>query len=117
MKVKINIDSVDKILKKRKLNKNGPAQVFLTNEIARHANPYVPFRNGGLKDKQVRILPNQIQYNAPYAKSQYYDNAGFGKEGISRGGLRGKQWIPRMMSARRVEIVKSVADFVGGKAK
>ena len=117
MKVKINIDPIGKILKKRKLNKNGVAQLFLTTEVARHANPYVPYKDCGLKDKQVRILPNQIQYNAPYAKSQYYGNTGFGKQGTSRGGLRGKQWIPRMMSARRTEIVKSVADFVGGKAK
>lgn len=116
-KVKVKINSTEDILKKRHLNTNGLAQRFFTNEVARLANPYVPFKNGALKDKQVEIRVDKIIYKAPYAKKQYNENAGFGKEGINRGGLRGKQWIPRMMNARGKEIVGSVAKFVGGKPK
>lgn len=116
-KVKVNINSTSEILKKRNLEKNGAAQRFFTNEVARMANPYVPFKNGGLKDTQVEIQANKIIYKAPYAKKQYNENAGFGKQGINRGGLRGKQWIPRMMNARGREIVGSVAKLIGGKPK
>ncbi len=115
MKVRVNIDSADRILLKRNLNKNGKAQRFFTTEVVRLANPYVPFKTGGLKDKQVKVNPNSIQYNAPYAKKQYYNNAGFGNEGTVRGGLRGKMWIPRMWNDRGKDIVNSVAKFVGGR--
>ena len=38
-KVTINIDPTQKILLKRKLNNNGQAQLFFTNEIARLSEP------------------------------------------------------------------------------
>lgn len=115
-RVKINIDPTDKILLKRNLNKNGKAQKFLTSEVKRLSDSYVPFRQGNLK-REVRLEPNKITYTQPYAKQQYYENKGLGKDGISKGGMRGKQWVSRMWSDRGKEIVKSVADFVGGKAK
>lgn len=115
IKIHLKMDSIDEILLKRGLNKNGKAQQFFTTEIARHANPYVPFKTGNLKDIQVRVLPEQIQYLAPYAQRQYYSNKGMGKEGISRGGMRGKQWITRMWADQGKNIVSSVNKFVGGR--
>lgn len=115
-KIKLNLDPTDKILLKRYLNQNGKAQKFLTSEVKRLADPYVPFLNGNLK-REVRVEATKITYTQPYAKRQYYENKGLGIDGISRGGLRGKQWVSRMWSDRGKEIVKSVADFVGGKAK
>lgn len=115
IKVHLKMDPIDEILLKRGLEKNGKAQQFFTNEIARMANPYVPFQSGNLKDIQVSILPGQIQYLAPYAKRQYYSNRGLGQEGICRGGLRGKQWINRMWADQGKNIVSSVCKFVGGR--
>ncbi len=163
-KVRINIDPTDKILLKRKLNRNGKAQKFFTSEVRRVADPYVPYRQGGLKniqvqvydDKihykapyakkqyyenkgygevrrvadpyvpyrqgglkniQVQVYDDKIHYKAPYAKKQYYENKGYGNQGTSRGGLRGKQWIPRMWSDKGRDVVKSVANYVGGKRR
>ncbi len=117
MGVMVKIESVEKILRKRGLEPNGRAQQFFTNEVARKANPYIPFKDGGLKDKQVRIEPDCIIYYAPYARKQYYENKGNGKQGTSKGGLRGKLWLQRMWADHGNEIVKSVASFVGGKVK
>ena len=50
-------------------------------------------------------------------KKQYYENKGYGNQGTSRGGLRGKQWIPRMWSDKGRDVVKSVANYVGGKRR
>ena len=116
MKVKINIDPTQKILLKRNLNKNGKAQRFFTNEVKRLSDPYTPLDTGQLKTN-VDIQSNKIIYKLPYAKRQYYENKGLGKDGISRGGLRGKQWVSRMWADRGKEIVNSVAKFAGGKAK
>lgn len=108
MKVKINIDSTQKILLKRNLNKNGNAQRFFTNEIKRLSDPYTPFDTGQLKTN-VDVQSNKIIYKVPYAKRQYYENKGKG--------MKGKQWVIRMWSDRGSEIVNSVAKLVGGKSK
>lgn len=114
--VKINLNSMDKILLKRNLDKNGKAQKFFTSEVRRTADPYVPFQQGSLKNT-ARIETNRIIYTQPYARKMYYENKGYGTQGTSRGGLRGKQWIKRMWSDRGKDIVKSIAKFVGGREK
>lgn len=116
-KVRINLDSTDKILLKRNLNKNGKAQKFFTSEVRRVADPYVPFQQGGLKNIQVQTYDDKIHYKAPYARKQYYENKGNGNQGTSHGGLRGKQWIPRMWSDKGKNVVESIANYVGGKRR
>lgn len=116
VKVTINLDPTEKILLKRKLSKNGQAQLFFTNEIARLSEPYVPFQGGDLKNKKT-ISKNKITYNMPYARRQYFENAGYGKEGNSKGGLRGKLWVKRCWADNGKNICKSVAQFVGGRAE
>ena len=117
LNITFKMDGIEKILAKRNLEERGKAQGFLTNEVARMANPYVPFKTGALKDTQVEISNGKIEYKAPYARKQYYNNSGNGKQGTNKGGMRGKQWIERMWVDKGPEIVKSVASFVGGKAK
>lgn len=115
-KVTINIDPAEKILLKRKLNNNGQAQLFFTIEVARLSEPYIPFQSGDLKNKKT-ISNNKITYNMPYARKQYYSNTGAGKEGNSKGGLRGKLWVKRCWSDKGKDICKSVAQFVRGRAE
>lgn len=48
---KVDFKSVDKILKERGLLPGGTVQKYLTNEIIRISDPYVPFDSGPLKIK------------------------------------------------------------------
>lgn len=105
-KINLNLDSANKILSKRKLD--GKAQKFFSSEIARLSDPYVPFRDGPLKNT-VKVSEKSITYVQPYARRQWYENKG--------NGLRGKEWCIRMFNTRGKEIVKSVANYVGGEAK
>ena len=107
-KIRLQIDPADKILLKRNLNQNGKGQKFFTHEVRRLSDPYVPFRTGILKNN-VTETATTITHNAPYARRQYYENKG--------NGLRGKRWTERMWADCGPEIVKSVANFCGGKAK
>ncbi|WP_346904897.1 minor capsid protein [Faecalicatena contorta] len=107
-KITLHMDTADKILLKRNLNRNGKAQKFFTHEVRRLSDPYVPFRNGPLKNTAAEQV-NKITYGQPYARRQYYEHKG--------DGLRGRQWDKRMWASRGPEIVKSVANFTGGKAK
>jgi len=108
--VKIIMEPTQKILLKRYLNKDGAAQVKFTQECAKQMNNYTPYLTGRLKDMMVTININNVTYNAPYAAKQYYTNAGNGRQG----GMRGKQWAPRMWSAKGDGIVTTIASFVGG---
>lgn len=107
-RIKINIDPADKILLKRSLNRNGAAQKFLTHEVRRRSDPYVPMQSGTMKNTALEQT-NKITYPQPYSRKQYWENKG--------NGLRGKQWDKRMWASRGPEIVRSVANFAGGKAK
>lgn len=112
--VRIIMDSTQKILLARYLNQDGRAQVEFTKECAKFMNAYTPYATGRLKDMMVTINTDNVTYNAPYAARQYYTNAGNGRQGTSNGGIRGKQWAPRMWTAKGDEIVETIANFVGG---
>lgn len=115
--IKVEIDDTQKILLKRALNKNGQAQVKFTKEVAKSCNNYVPFKTGRLKDMMVTLSTDKITYNAPYAARAFYTNQGNGRSGTASGGLRGKQWTRRAWIDKGDMIVKSIADFCGGKSK
>lgn len=117
VKWKLKMDDTQKVLLKRHLNKNGDAQVKFTKEVAKECNNYIPYSTGRLKDMMVVIQPTKIIYNAPYARRQFYNNKGNGRGGTVGGGLRGKRWDKRCWIDHGDKIVKSIADFVGGRSK
>ena len=104
----LKLDPIEKISMRRNLQRDGKAQKFFTHEVRRLADPYVPFRNGRLKNT-AREETNKIIYIQPYAKVNWDKNKGKG--------LRGKRWVIRMWADKHGEIVKSVAAYVGGRAK
>lgn len=115
--VKIKMNDTQKILLKRYLNKNGEAQVKFTKVVAKECNNYIPYDTGRLKDVMIELKTDKIIYNAPYARKQYYTNKGIGKQGENIGGTRGKYWDKRMWQNNGDKIVKTIADFCGGRSK
>lgn len=105
-KAVLKMDPTQKILLKRSLNKNGKGQKFLTSEIRRMSDPYVPLLHGPLKNTAV-VETNRIIYIQPYAAVNWYKNKGKGK--------RGKQWVLRMWADRGDDIIKTVAAYCGGR--
>ena len=111
---RLELDPVDKILLRRSLGKDGKAGQVFAMEVKRRCDKYVPFRTGTLKNT-ARIEGTKIIYPAPYAKQNYYSNAGWGQDGTATGGLRGKQWDKRMMAAEGKECVRVAARYAGGR--
>lgn len=115
MSIKVKLDPTNKILAKRKLQKNGEAQKFFTRQCAKEMNNYVPFLTGRLKDMSVTIGTDYVKYSTPYARKQYYTNSGKGIK--NRSGLRGKLWDKKMWNNKGPTIIKSIAGLVGGRIK
>lgn len=73
MKIRIvaNIDAA-RILTSRGLGTGNLARRFLASEVVRLSDPYVPFRQGTLKNSaQISGDGSQIVYPGPYAHYQY----------------------------------------------
>lgn len=103
--VQIKMNSAQKILLQRSLDKNGKAQKFLTHEIRRMSDPYVPMQSGTLKNTAIEE-DNRIIYPQIYSKMQFYQNKGCG--------LRGAHWTRRAWVDHGDEIIKATAKFAGG---
>ena len=117
MGLTIRMDSTNAILSRRRMQPGGEAQIKFTKECAKAFNNYVPFKTGMLKDISIEIGVDFIRYDVPYARKQFYANAGKGKQGTAIGGLRGKRWDKRAWIDKSTEILHTMADFCGGRAE
>lgn len=93
------------------------AQKVVDSEVIRRTDPYVPFRTGQLKHSGISgtvIGSGEIRYTAPYAKRQYYENAGRGIEGLhASGGITGKRgrlFFERMKADQKQDILKAAKE-------
>lgn len=106
MSVRVKVDvPIREILKNHKLD--GTAQLYFSTAVRRLCDPYVPMRVGMLKNT-AEVFKDHIDYVQPYARRQYYENGGEG--------IRGKRWDERMKAARGPDLVRDMADYLGGKA-
>lgn len=85
------------------------AQEFIDSECLRYCDPLTPRRTGYLIKSGTLgtvIGSGELNYLAPYARRQYYENAG------KSGGQRGKLWFERMKASKKETIRKGAARFV-----
>lgn len=93
-------------------------QKYVDSECLRLSEPYTPLLRHHLLDTGISgtvIGSGEIDYTAPYAKRNYYENAGRGIEGLNASGgekgLRGKQWFERMKADHKEEILKGAQEI------
>lgn len=104
---------------KQKAEKNfAQAQKYVDSEVLRYSDPYTPFRTGMMKKSGTSgtvLGSGEIKYTAPYARKNYYANAGRGIEGLNASGgvkgLRGKLWFERMKADHKKDILRGLKNF------
>ena len=114
------IKSTEQLLRERGIEKGGKVQKFIDSEVIRCMDPFTPFRNGYLKKSATLgtvIGSGLIKYVAPYARSNYYENAGRGTEGTQSGGRRGRKWFERMKPVYLGTILDGAAKLAGAKRR
>lgn len=98
-------------------------QVFIDSEVLRLCDPYVPMDTGMLKKSGILgtvVGSGEVIYIAPYAKNQYYNNKGNGRQGINKHNshnykcLRGSYWFERMKADHKNEIFEGAKKIVKG---
>ena len=110
--------SVGRMVAHRSLQSGGRVQKYIDSTVLRKSDPYVPFLSGMLKTSGISgtvIGSGTVVYNSTYARRQYYANGGNGKQGTSRGGLRGRYWFERMKADHLDEILQGAAKIAGGE--
>lgn len=118
MGVIIRMSPAEEMLKKRGIEKGGKVQKYIDSKVVSYCDKYVPFLSGLLKRAIGTVYGSgYVRYNTVYAKSQYYGNAGGGKGGTQRGGLRGRLWFVRMKEAHKDDILNGVAKLAGARAR
>lgn len=118
MIIKAVFNSVSTVIKDHGLNSGGKVQKVIDSEVLRRSDPYVPMDTGFLKKSGIlgtKIGSGEVVYNAIYANKNYYKNAGKGKQGTAKGGLRGKFWFERMKADHLPDILKTAKEAAGGK--
>jgi len=116
--IKIDVSSASKIVSKLGLGSGGRTQLFFTNELKRVSDPYVPFKQGALKNN-ARIVDEgtAIEYNTPYARYHWYGKLMVGPKPKTltnsdmnyRGApMRGPKWVERAFTSNMEAIIKAV---------
>ncbi len=86
------------------------AQRFVDSECLRYMDPLTPRRTGMLIKSGTLgtvIGSGRIEYLAPYARRQYYENRG-------GNGQRGRSWFERMKTAHKEAILRGAQRIAGG---
>lgn len=85
------------------------AQMVVDSEVLRYMNPLTPMRSGNMIESSVRataVGSGKIQYNAPYARRQYYENKGGSPlHPAARG-----RWFETMKLQHKDDILKKAAE-------
>ena len=128
-KVKVKINSTNKILKDHGLDQNGKAVKFLRDDADRLMNPYIPMDNGMLRRNKTYPSNHEIKYISPYAKYQYYGKLMLAKNGSSwakKGEKKvatsrnlkyhtsgtGPKWDKLMLQRHKNDLVKDVENYI-----
>lgn len=71
--ITIDLPNSEELLDGLNLQESGKAQRFFSDSVMRHADKYVPFRTGVLKNSaQVVASGDAITYTTPYARYMWY---------------------------------------------
>ncbi len=98
------------------IDPNGRVQKYFTNICYKHMDKYVPKDEGNLRTI-VDIDNNNITYESPYARYQYYGVREDGTHQVHNYTTpgTGPYWDKQMVSAEMQDVVKEVQDYIGGK--
>lgn len=105
MKFNLQMNPLNKLLKDRNLQEGGAVQKYIDSEVLRLSDPLIPLDTSLLKGSGIRsttIGSGEIKYNTPYAKKQYYTNAGNGR--------RGRLWFVRLKTDHLEQIIKNARE-------
>lgn len=91
------------------------AQKWLDNEVLKDCDEYVPFRTGNLRGSGIRgtvVGSGTIEYNAPYAKANYYAlNRNFSKEKHPKAS---PQWFEKAKAVNKDKWINGAKKLAGG---
>lgn len=96
--------AVRELIRSHGLDEGGAVQCYIDSSVLRYCDPYVPKDTGMLiRSGTIHTVIGSgcVKYKTPYARQNYYCNAGRGRNGLQHGGLRGRLWFERMKADKK----------------
>ena len=118
--MRIIVKPTRQLIEERGIQRGGRVQKFIDSECIRRMAPFTPFVTGNLQRAATLgtvIGSGIIKQNTPYARKNYYHNAGRGRQGTANGGLRGREWFKRMAALYRLEILDGARRLSGARRR
>lgn len=94
------------------------AQEYVDSEVLRRCEPYLPFRDGILRDSGVLATETGsgvVQYATPYAARLYYHPEYHFS--TAKHEQAGGEWFERMKQADKGDILRGAARLTGAEAQ
>ena len=102
---------------------------FLRDTVERLCDPFIPFDSGMLRKIKSHPSNNEIKYNSPYAKFQYYGKLMLTEKGSSwarKGEIKsvtsknlkyhtsgtGAKWEQLMLQRRKNDLISDVENYI-----
>ena len=122
---RIELNSLQEILKKRNLEERGKLQRFVASEVVRLSDKRVPMVTGTFK-RQVKVEDGgkKVVYPGPQARYLYYGKVMVGPapkrvtdKALTYNGapMRGAMWFERTKTDEGEQIISSAAEMAGGR--
>lgn len=122
---RIELNSLQEILKKRNLEEKGRVQRFVASEVVRLSDKRVPMVTGTFKRQvQVEGGGKKVVYPGPQARYLYYGKVMVGPapkqvtdKPLTYNGapMRGAMWFERTKTDEGEQIISSAAEMAGGR--
>ena len=110
----MEIDDMEKLLRKRNLEKGGIVQQYIDNQVLRRSDQLVPLDKKDLKSSGIKwttLGSGEVVYKTPYARKMYYNKHYNFQDSPTRGAF----WFERMKASNKQAILQGAIELAGGK--
>lgn len=121
MKVKIELDPAPRVIKRLGLSKDGDVQRFVTSDVMRRIQRYMPYRSGNMIKRMIantNINKPEIVIPGPEARMLYFGKVMVdpktGKAGfLTDDGWKSRKGVKKVVSSRDIEYTKTKNPLAG----
>ena len=114
MRMSVTIPHAHELKQGLGVDEQGDVQRFVTREIFKRLKPYLPKKEGHLRETGEIVGNTLIKYTTPYARAQFFGVTSEGKpfKYMPTGAHVGPHWDRRMVADEGASIIEDAQRYV-----